>query len=39
MKDLIEFLKTMMFVIGFSFTLLVILPFSIAWLIARLMGL
>jgi len=39
MKDLIEFLKTMMFVISFSFILLVILPFSIAWLIARMVGL
>ena len=38
MKDLLEFLKTMMFVIGFSFTLLVILPFSVAWLVARLVG-
>lgn len=39
MKDGIEFLITMAFVIGFAFTLLVILPFSLAWLVARLVGL
>jgi len=39
MKDLLEFLEMMTLIIGVAFTVLVLLPFSVAWLVARLVGL
>ena len=36
---LLEFLELLALVIGIAFSLLVLLPFSLAWLVARLVGL
>jgi hypothetical protein len=38
MKDLIEFLELLVMVIGIPFTVFVIVPFSLAWLVSRLVG-
>ena len=38
MKDLIEFLELLGIVIGIPFTVFVIVPLSLAWLVSRLVG-
>jgi hypothetical protein len=39
MMRLLEFLEMLALVIGVAFTVLVLLPFSLAWLVARWVGL
>jgi hypothetical protein len=39
MMRLLEFLEMLALIIGVAFTLLVILPFGLAWIVARLVGL
>jgi hypothetical protein len=38
MKNLIEFVELLTVVIGIPFTLFVLLPFGVFWLIAKLAG-